>query len=251
MNELVFITDLDRTIIHSKNKGFLCVEKNEEKEITYMTEYSYDKLQYLLSKKEFKFVPCTMRNITQTLRVEFIREYDPKIIICTNGAQIYIDGKLDEEWDRIVKSKVDLNEVENEIDYIKKLDIKCEEIRNIEGFYITVKFEDTQSAKIGYEIISDKYKEYRKVLLIGVKVFVIHESIDKINAVDYVIDKFSMENIVTAGDTDVDCEFTKRGISILPKHSSFKHNKSIITRENGILATDEIVDFLKNRLKQE
>ena len=36
----VFITDLDRTIIHSKNPDYICVEKYNDREITFMTEKS-------------------------------------------------------------------------------------------------------------------------------------------------------------------------------------------------------------------
>ena len=56
MEKVFFITDLDRTIIHSKHKGYKCVEKLGDKEITYMTDYAYDKLQELLKREEFIFM---------------------------------------------------------------------------------------------------------------------------------------------------------------------------------------------------
>ena len=49
-----------------------------------------------------------MRNINQTLRVNFIRDYKPKIIICTNRDQIYIDGKLNKVWDNKMKFLLNL-----------------------------------------------------------------------------------------------------------------------------------------------
>lgn len=142
MEKIFFITDLDRTIIHSKHKGYKCVEKLGDKEITYMTDYAYDKLQELLKREEFIFIPCTMRNINQTLRVDFIRDYNPKIIICTNGAQIYIDGKLDKAWDKQMKSLCNQDELNENINYLEKLKkeykerIGVIEIRNIEDSYI-------------------------------------------------------------------------------------------------------------------
>ena len=57
----VFITDLDRTIIHSKNPDYTCVEKYNDREITFMTEKSLIGLKELLSKEDFVFIPCTMR----------------------------------------------------------------------------------------------------------------------------------------------------------------------------------------------
>lgn len=55
MENIFFITDLDRTIIHSKHKGYKCVEKLGDREITYMTNYAYDKLQELLKNQLLMF----------------------------------------------------------------------------------------------------------------------------------------------------------------------------------------------------
>ncbi|MEN8077859.1 HAD family hydrolase [Clostridioides difficile] len=250
MENIYFITDLDRTIIHSKNKGYRCVEMMGEREITYMTDESYNKLQELLKNNSFIFIPCTMRNIKQTLRVDFIREYNPQIIICTNGAQIYINGQLDKEWDKKIKSLCDYERLNDNIKYLLELkenhkeDIKVLEVRNIEDFYITIKCEDSIEAEKFYEIIKDNFDEELIVLRIDAKIFIIHNEIDKVHAVDYVIDKFNIKRLITAGDSAVDEQFTKRGISILPKHSSFKHEKSIITEKNNIKSTEDILEII-------
>ena len=250
MEKIFFITDLDRTIIHSKHKGYKCVEKLGDKEITYMTDYAYDKLQELLKREEFIFIPCTMRNINQTLRVDFIRDYNPKIIICTNGAQIYIDGKLDKAWDKQMKSLCDKDELNKNIDYLEKLKeeykklIGVIEVRNIEDFYITVKCIDSYEAEKFYNIISDKFHKNINVLKIEAKIFIIHNRINKVYAVDYIIERFNIKKLITSGDTEVDREFTSRGITILPKHSSFKHEKAIITEKSKIHATEEILDYI-------
>ena len=250
MENIYFITDLDRTIIHSKNKGYRCVEMMGEREITYMTDESYNKLQELLKNNSFIFIPCTMRNIKQTLRVDFIREYNPQIIICTNGAQIYINGQLDKEWDKKIKSLCDYERLNDNIKYLSELkenhkeDIKVLEVRNIEDFYITIKCEDSIEAEKFYEIIKDNFDEELIVLRIDAKIFIIHNEIDKVHAVDYIIDKFNIKRLITAGDSEVDEQFTKRGISILTKHGSFKHEKSIITEKNNIKSTEDILDYI-------
>ncbi|MGL5086863.1 MAG: HAD family hydrolase [Clostridium sp.] len=244
MSKLYFITDLDRTIIHSKNKGFKCVEKIGDREITYMTENSYKDFMELLEMKNFQFIPCTMRNISQTLRVDFIKKYDPKLIICSNGAQIYVNGKLDQEWHEKMRKIIDIKDIEKDIEYIKTLDLCYDEIRNIEEFYITIKYENVELAEESYQILKDKFEDFKKVIQIGVKIFIINEKINKIYASDYIINKFNMKNIITAGDSEVDEEFTKRGISILPKHASFSHKESIITTKCGIHSTEDMIDKL-------
>ena len=251
MDKIFFITDLDRTIIHSKHIGYKCVEKLGDKEITYMTDYAYDKLHRLLNREEFMFIPCTMRNIHQTLRVNFIRSYNPKIIICTNGAQIYIDGKLDEVWDKQMKALCDKNELNRNIKYLEKLKeeykelIGIIEVRNIEDFYITVKCVDSHEADKFYNIVSNSFDKNINVLKIEAKIFIIHNRINKVYAVDYIIERFNIKNLITSGDTEVDREFTSRGITILPKHSSFKHEKAIITEKSKIHATEEILDYIE------
>ena len=250
MEKIFFITDLDRTIIHSKHRGYKCVEKLEDREITYMTDYAYEKLQALLRREEFIFIPCTMRNINQTLRVDFIRDYNPPIIICTNGAQIYIDGKLDEAWDKQMKSLCNQDELNENINYLEKLKKKYKErigvieIRNIEDSYITVKCIDSYEAEKLYNIINNKFGKNINVLRIEAKIFIIHNRINKVYAVDYIIERFNIKKLITSGDTEVDREFTSRGITILPKHSSFKHEKAIITEKSKIHATEEILDYI-------
>lgn len=226
------------------------MEKLEDREITYMTDYAYEKLQALLKREEFIFIPCTMRNINQTLRVDFIRSYNPKIIICTNGAQIYIDGKLDKVWDKQMKYLCDENELNKNIKYLEKLKeeykerIGVIEIRNIEDFYITVKCIDSYEAEKLYNIINHKFDKNINVLRIEAKIFIIHNRINKVYAVDYIIKRFNIKKLITSGDTEVDREFTSRGITILPKHSSFKHEKAIITEKSKIHATEEILDYI-------
>lgn len=248
MEDLYFITDLDRTIIHSKNKGFKCVEKIGEKEITYMTDLAYQKMLEILKIEKFKFIPCTMRNLKQTLRVDFIKEYNPEVIICTNGAQIYLNGDLDLYWDKKMKNIIDFEEVKENIKFIENMNLNYLEIRNIEGFYITIKCSDIDIAEEIYFSLKGKFRRGIKIIHIGVKIFLIDEKINKINATDYIIDKYGILNLVTSGDTAVDKDFTTRGESIIPAHSSFKHKNSIITKNKGIQSTEEILEYIVEKL---
>lgn len=247
MENIYFITDLDRTIIHSKHKGYKCVEMIGEKEITYMTDSAYEKLMELLEHKNLKFIPCTMRNINQTLRVSFIKEYNPEIIICTNGAEIYINGSLDLHWDKKMKSIVNHNELLNNIKYLNNMKEKLKgkiniiEVRNIENFYITVKCASSEDATKFYKEIKDSFSSEVKVIKIKAKIFIINKKINKLKALDYIVDKYGIKHLITSGDSEVDKGFTTRGISILPKHSSFKNENSIITNDSNIKATEEIL----------
>lgn len=244
-----FVTDLDRTIIHSKNPTFKCVEKMGDREITYMTDKSYSLLQELLPKVEF--IPCTMRNLKQTLRVDFIRKYSPKYIICTNGAQIYIDDKLDETWDNYMRSLLKENEVNNIISKIEKLNLNALEIRNIEGFYVALKFNTIEDATNSLERLRGVVGTEYVVLQSRVKVFLINEKIDKANALNYLKEKYNFEHIHTARDSIYDMKFTGLDYvySYLPKHAEFNHPKAYISEKDGIEATDSILQAILDNLK--
>lgn len=244
-----FVTDLDRTIIHSKNPTFKCVEKMGDREITYMTDKSYLLLQELLQKVEF--IPCTMRNLKQTLRVDFIREYNPKYIICTNGAQIYIDNELDKNWDTYMKSLLKPNEVKNIIRKIECLRLNANEIRDIESFYVALKFNTIEDATNSLEGLRGLVGDDYVVSQSRVKVFLINKKIDKANALNYLKEKYNFKYVHTAGDSIYDMKFTGLDYvySYLPKHAEFSHKKAYISKQDGIHSTEDILQQILDNLK--
>lgn len=243
-----FVTDLDKTIIHSKNPNHKCVEYIGNREITYMTEKSYLLLQELL--KEVEFIPCTMRNLRQTLRVGFIKEYNPKYIICTNGAEIYIDGKLDNYWNDYMKSLVSEDEVIGLIDKINNIGLNLKENRNIENFYVTLKFYSEEDAINSLDIIKEVVGDNYIVSQSGIKVFIIKEKINKANALDYLKNKYGFKNIHTAGDSVYDEMFTGLNYvhNYIPLHATFKHDNSYISNQTGIYATEDILKAIMDNI---
>lgn len=244
-----FITDLDRTIIHSKNPGFTCVETYDDREITFMTDKSISLLKELLNKEDIEFIPCTMRKYHQTKRVSFISEYNPKYMICENGAQIFVDNVLDTKWESYMRTIINEKEVEDGINKIKSLNLNTKDILNIDGFYIAISFYNEDDADIAFKQIKPLFEKPYNVIQVGRKMFVIHEKIDKIHAVEYLVDTYKIDNIITSGDSDADKEFTKIGKSILPKHASFKHDSSVIANQSGIHATEEILEYVLEQFK--
>lgn len=249
MSKLYFITDLDRTMIHSKHPGYYCVESIGEKEITYMTLTSYEKLQELLRHQHLVFVPCTMRSLAQTTRIDFMKAYQPSFLICTNGAQIYIDGQLDLQWEQHMRALIDEAVVRQEFKKIQTLNVGYERLDLTEGFYISMKFSDDESAKAGWEVLMEQLETEHEILLVGRKVFVMDARINKAHAVSYLIQRFAWKEVVTSGDSEVDVEFTKIGRAILPQHACFKHEHATVTTASGIRATEEILDYLLAELE--
>lgn len=100
----VIFSDLDNTLLFSSKEkitdienidsGITCVEKKDDKEIGFMPFLSSTRMYYILTNSYF--IPCTARNIEQTMRIEFLQEginFLP-ILICDAGGSIYFNNGI-------------------------------------------------------------------------------------------------------------------------------------------------------------
>ena len=92
------ISDLDSTLIYSRQPNHKIIEYYEGRPITFMTQTAFDTLERLVANPNFQLIPCTLRSFEQTMRVEFLKKNMPKYMICDDGASIYINGILDEDY---------------------------------------------------------------------------------------------------------------------------------------------------------
>lgn len=140
---LVFATDLDNTLIYSQKKTAkqsCCVEWKEGRELSYMTEESYKKVQEINEKEEIHIVPVTTRSLEQYQRIKLL-EKAPKLALVANGGILLVDGKIDEAWkqetqDIIAESK---KELEKAWDYLEKDKNRSFELRNIDDMFLFTK----------------------------------------------------------------------------------------------------------------
>ena len=238
-----FISDLDGTLVYSKEPNHICIEKKGEKEITYVTNSSIAKIEKLLGKVEF--IPCSMRSREQINRIDFIRNYNPKYMIACNGASIYINGEKDKKWEEHIRGIVPELEVENLIKKVKELNYPTTLIYNVEDYFLAISFSTKEEAtyyldKMKHLAPSNDYLVYT----INRKIYFINKNINKAFAVDYLNKNYNLGKIHTAGDTLVDKDFTSLDYvkAYLPKHVEFTNNKAFITKSSGIEALDELLD---------
>ncbi|MGL5295950.1 MAG: HAD family hydrolase [Culicoidibacterales bacterium] len=243
--KITFITDLDHTIIHSKNPDHICVEWHEDQQpITYMTETSIAQFQQILKTEWIEVIPCTMRNKYQVTRISWFQTEMPTYVICTNGAQIYIDGVLDSEWEQFMRSEIDYEQVIKNQVQVENLMISNAIVQNIEGFYLVVKVAEMEDVSAIYTQMKAMFGDTHVVFETGRKVFIIDPKIDKKYAVEYLRAKYGFQRLITSGDSKADQLFTTCGQAILPKHATFVHNTAILTEKSGIYATDEILAYV-------
>lgn len=124
LKRVLVASDLDRTLIYSPSAlalsmpdeyapRLLCVEVNEARPLSFMTETAADLVQRLAVAAEF--VPATTRTRKQYRRINLPGPI-PRFAICANGGHILVKGHTDHDWNaemrrRLADGSVPLAEV--------------------------------------------------------------------------------------------------------------------------------------------
>ncbi len=256
MKMVLFFSDLDSTLIYSGYPEHTCVEYNEAKEVTYMTAQGINFLKDLLVRKDFVFIPCTLRSYEQTSRISFLKNGNVPIIICDNGFSIYENGILDKNWDNLMKENLatyPTDEIKSDIEILVSSNNMCCRIKNNRNAFFTLIFEYAESANMHYATVAKVLKRHKyKLELQGRKLYIIPDFLDKVLAVKYLCKKFNPSLVITAGDSSVDKSFVEEGNQrIIPSHSSLNIRNTIITKKSGISAGEEILDIVMSLLKNQ
>lgn len=256
MKMILFFSDLDSTLIYSGYPEHTCVEYNEAKEVTYMTAQGINFLKDLLVRKDFVFIPCTLRSYEQTARIGFLKNGNVPIIICDNGFSIYENGILDKTWDNLMNENLatyPTDEIKSDIEILVSSNNMCCKIKNNRNAFFTLIFENAESANMHYVTIAKVLKRHKyKLELQGRKIYIIPDFLDKVLAVKYLCKKFNPSLVITAGDSSVDKSFVEEGNQrIIPSHSSLNIRNTIITKKTGISAGEEILDIVMSLLKNQ
>lgn len=224
----VLITDLDNTLVYSscvsETDDTVCVEYKEGRPVTFMTEWSFNKLKELHENNEIILVPCTMRNKEQTLRIELFRNRIPEYMICDNGAVLYVNGKTDKNYERFINSITRKKEVSQLYDNLLK-DVQISsmlqdndllKIRKTDDYMIVLLFGDNVLANKHKCMIINTVKKYSRSFsdryrysVDGRKLYIVSKYLDKSVAVEYLLKhyKLSDHHITTCGDSASDRKF--------------------------------------------
>lgn len=245
--DMLFFSDLDKTLVYSGYSNHVCVERCGEKEITYMTSRAVDVFNDLIRLENMYFIPCTLRSYEQTIRIGILQSLPRQILICDNGFSIYENGQLDDIWDTIMQRELLTynNEEMYEVlrSYYASNTSEITKIKTNRDAFYTLIFIDAAVAESHFRTVCDLIdKSMYRLELQGRKLYVIPKFLDKSIAVKYLIAKYSDDVVITAGDSIVDELFIiEGGIRFLPKHASIEVENSIRTSEIGIMAGEEIL----------
>lgn len=255
MTKLLFISDLDGTIVYSGNPNHICVEYRGTDEITYMTATAHHLFTELLNMVHFTFIPCTLRSVEQTSRISFIKERRAEWAICDNGFSVYHNGVLDAQWDAIMQAK--LHQYPNKeiykilMAFVNSHSEQCR-IKDNRSAFFTVIFENAEMANSHFsEIKTIVGSTSYNFDLQGRKMYVLPKFLNKALAVEYLLNTLPPAKVITAGDSSVDEQFLQLGDTlIIPKHSKIRNSSAIITVNEKIMAGEDIIKTVYNEYAQ-
>ncbi|MCT4592846.1 MAG: hypothetical protein N4A57_01020 [Anaeromicrobium sp.] len=253
---MIFASDLDRTLIYSKKfienicrEEIVLVERMDEKEISYMTKKAFDHLSKL--KDKLLFVPVTTRTIKQYKRIFMLNEViSPKYAVVSNGGNILIDGKVDEEWRSIIQSKLKecapIDEIRNEFDKVKgHWVLRGYDADNL-FLYNIVDEENVHKETLD---IFNKWldKMNWNMSLQGRKLYFVPNCINKWSPIEYIKNMEKKNTVFASGDSLLDMPILNMAnYSIAPTHGEIyktydKIDTIEFTDESGILCAEEII----------
>lgn len=246
MTKLIFISDLDGTIVYSGYPKDLCVEYRGEDEISYMTAEAHKLFTNLLNKPDFIFIPCTLRSLEQTSRISFIKKGKAEWLICDNGFSIYHNGILDKHWDSVMQAELNqypYEEISKKLLTFIDSNRKLCRLKDNRSAFFTLIFDDSESASSHFsEIKALVRNEYYNFELLGRKMYIVPNFLNKSLAVEYLLTKLPQVKIIAAGDSSVDKRFIQYGdIALIPKHSNINNSSAIITVNEKIKAGEDII----------
>lgn len=238
---IVFNTDLDNTLIYSYKHDIgsskVNVEIYRDREISFMTDYSYDTLKKV--NEEVLVVPTTTRTLEQYGRIDLGLGVLPYALVC-NGGILLERGRENKEWyiESLRRAEPAKPELLKAISFLDTDSRRTFELRFIRELFVFTKCDDPENVICDLRRILDL--NLVDVFCNGAKVYVVPRAIDKGCALErfrnYIREVYlkSSDNAVTviaAGDSEFDVSMLKAAdIAIAPaelkdKLDSFTDNK--------------------------
>lgn len=202
---LVFHTDLDNTLIYSYKHDIgqekLLVERNAEKELSYMTRQTHAMLRELSAK--MLIVPTTTRTLEQYRRIDLQIGTVPYALVC-NGGVLLVDGEEDADWYAASLRAVSDSraEVQRSIALLEKDARRTFEVRYIKDLFVFTKCENPEM--VVAELKQALQMERVEVFYNGTKVYVLPKNLTKGHAIERFKKYIGAQRQIAAGDSAFD-----------------------------------------------
>lgn len=267
---IIFASDLDNTLIHSKRgtmkyledvggeyefpnnlpNNTIVVERKNGVPSACMSKKSIEMLTDI--NKKIIFIPTTTRTIDLYNRIHIFKEIVPEYAIVSNGGTILHHGEILEEWKvemekrlETITDKFIIKEKFNEI----ADETWVAELKDADGFfwYTHIKKDEIPTA------IFNQFTEWLSIQgwtysLQERKLYFIPNEVTKEAAVEFLRSKLKVEKVVTAGDSTLDLGMVlafEHGFALMDGtikevEEQVIHHKTLI-HERSFFATEQLL----------
>ena len=231
-------------------EDYQLIEELEGRPISYVSNAGMKMLSEIARSVEF--VPATTRTIEQFRRINFGKFDIPyKYAITSNGGNILIDGKEDQDWNQSIRSHIkenceELKNVNEKMLEIDKAHGVIREPRSAEDLFLYyIVDQEKISEEILKEISEFSSKLNWKCDLQGRKLYLIPDCINKGRAVQHVMEVLGKKELIASGDAVLDLPLLHMAMHpIVPKHGGIAEqmaHKAMITEEEGLRALEDML----------
>ena len=201
---LLFAVDLDNTLLFSYKKyaNGICVERKNDKALSYMTPKSYDLLKEVAQK--VWLMPITTRSLAQYQRITLFDTQAPPIALCANGAICLKNGAIDESWQQETEALIapSGDELEKAL-YL----LTHDQAITLQPSFIDSAFVYAKSQNIALSLKRlQEQLDLTKVSLQtnGEKLYILPKNLTKGNALKRLCAQYQPQKIIAAGDSEFD-----------------------------------------------
>lgn len=217
--KMLFVTDLDRTLIYSHlfldaaDCQYCLIEKKGEKPIAYMSKKAIGLLERL--HQVANIVPITLRNEEEFHRIDLFKdEIIPELFVTNNGGTIYYQGQEDLVYTALIHKQMDALTISHE--QIKERFLACYKgvVEKIVNCGKLVWLFMGERKKIDHKGVASFAKAFEKegwrIDVSGRKIYVYPYFVTKWQAVCYIKEKYYNEQCFAAGDSIFDLEMVEK-----------------------------------------
>ena len=217
---IVFHTDLDNTLIYSYKHDIgrekRCVEIYQGREISFVTQETYQLLQrFSKQKDQVMIVPTTTRTIEQYQRIDLGVGGFQYALVC-NGGVLLVNNSCDrsggmlaimqedENWyrDSLEMIQDSVGELHRALEILSRDSRRNFELRFIRELFVFTKCEEPEVVVADLKKVLDERRV--DVFNNGVKVYVVPKALNKGRAVERFREYIGADYVIAAGDSDFD-----------------------------------------------
>lgn len=242
----LFASDLDNTLIYSYKRIFgdaVCVEKKNEKELSYMTKNAFELLKKVNEK--ILFAPVTTRSLEQYERLNLFNNEKPKFALISNGGILLIDDKIDKNWYNESLSLIEncKSKLLTAIDILKKDKNVFFEPRLVDEMFVFAKTNDFENTRKNLL----KYIDMENIIIDrnGEKIYVLPKSINKGSALKRLKELIKCSFIFAAGDSSFDIPMQEiSDLYFFTNNKEMENCSKTIFFENNIFFGENILNYV-------